>query len=132
MGTKSCIIVMVEDNLFHAVYCHWDGYPGHHWPILTQHYNTQERAESLVSHGFMSVLGTSNVGGGDHSYETPIDGETIYYGRDRGESDVGLVSFSTAEEAVSSMGEAFQYMFQDGVWLLYQDGAWTNTPVIES
>lgn len=41
MATRSTISAKIGDSI-HSIYCHWDGYPSHHNPILTKHYNTQE------------------------------------------------------------------------------------------
>ena len=71
MATTSSISVFnPETNLWHSVYCHWDGYLSHNGKILFEHYSTIDLALKLVSEGDMSILG---------------EGYCIYYGRDRGE-----------------------------------------------
>ena len=56
MSTRSLIGYEKENGDIEFVYCHWDGYPEHQLPILTQHYNTREKAIELVSKGGMSAL----------------------------------------------------------------------------
>ena len=56
MSTRSLIGYQKEDGSITFAYCHFDGYPEHHMPILTEHYNTREKAIELVSKGGMSFL----------------------------------------------------------------------------
>ena len=117
MGTRSNIIVKRADGKFISVYCHWDGYPEHHGPILTQHYASQERAEELVSHGDMSSLDERCDKPEGHSYDSPVDGCTVYYGRDRGEIGTEADTFDTLEAAWPvETGAEFVYVWADGAW----------------
>ena len=58
MGTRSAIGYKLPSGRIKAVYCHWDGYPKHHLPILIEHYNTLEKAKALIKPGSMSSLRT--------------------------------------------------------------------------
>lgn len=58
MGTRSAIGHELPSGKIKAVYCHWDGYPKHHLPILIKHYNTLEKAKALIKPGSMSTLRT--------------------------------------------------------------------------
>ena len=58
MGTRSAIGYELPSGKIKAVYCHWDGYPKHHLPILIEHYNTLEKAKALIKPGSMSSLRT--------------------------------------------------------------------------
>lgn len=102
MATRSNINVKVGD-VYHCIYCHFDGYPDHHAPILTGYYNSQEMAEKLVSNGDMSSLDESCDKPEGHSFETRVNGYTVYYGRDRGEKNVDFKVLTTplAEEEYS-------------------------------
>ena len=84
MGTRANVAVKVGDE-YRVIYTHWDGYPSHHLPILQGHYNSQERAELLVSFGDASQLEERCIPNGPHSFENKEEGCTVYYGRDRGE-----------------------------------------------
>jgi hypothetical protein len=85
MSTRSNIIVEMTDGSCHRIYCHNDGYPEHHAPILCEHYTSQSEAEALVSFGNLSRLAESNTKPAGHSFAKPVKGHCVYYGRDRGE-----------------------------------------------
>lgn len=87
MGTRSDIIVKLANGQWKRIYCHWDGYLSHNGKILFKHYNSQERAEALVEHGDLSILGKQCSKPEGHSYATPVKGYCVYYGRDRGETE---------------------------------------------
>lgn len=56
MGTRSRIAIRNANNTYLSVYCHWDGYPSHHAPILQQHYDTEEKVRALLAGGDFSSL----------------------------------------------------------------------------
>ena len=58
MGTRSAIGYQLPSGRIKAVYCHWDGHPKHHLPILIGHYNTLDKAKALIKPGSMSSLRT--------------------------------------------------------------------------
>lgn len=132
MATRSNINVKVGD-VYHCIYCHWDGYPSHHSPILTGHYNSQELAEKLVSQGYISSLDESCDQPEGHSFETRIDGYTVYYGRDRGEKNVDFKVLTTPLEE-----EEFSYTWDgekwlcDGVAILPEENAEIDTTIAKS
>ncbi|HBE9077611.1 hypothetical protein [Serratia fonticola] len=111
MATRSNINVKVGD-VYHCVYCHFDGYPDHHAPILTGHYSSQELAEKLVSHGDISSLGESCEAPEGHSYQSPVNGCTVYYGRDRGESGI---DFKVLPHPLSQ--QEYTYTWDGNKWL---------------
>ena len=49
MSTNSRIGILHEDGTTETIYCHWDGYPEHQMPILTEHYNTAEKVKALLA-----------------------------------------------------------------------------------
>lgn len=61
MGTRSAIGYALPSGRIKAVYCHWDGYPTHHLPILQEHYNTLAKARALIKPGSMSQLRTTET-----------------------------------------------------------------------
>ena len=115
MGTRSNIIVKRADGKFHRIYTHWDGYLSHMGAILQKHYNSQKKAESLVSFGDISSIGPSNKKPKGHTFDKPREGYTVYYGRDRGENDVaGLI------------GDTFEAVYPDefvGPYIYYWNGS---------
>ncbi|MCD1124846.1 hypothetical protein LPW36_02145 [Jinshanibacter sp. LJY008] len=114
MATRSRINVKVG-NKYHSVYCHYDGYPEHVGRILFDHYNTQGKAEGLVSYGDISCLYERFDKPEGHSFESPVEGCTIYYGRDRGESNIG---FKVTDEPIVSdfCGEDYFYIWDGNQW----------------
>lgn len=74
MGTRSRIAVKIGD-IYRSTYCHWDGYPSNNFPLLTENYATQDKAELLVSFGDASSLGERCIPNGAHLRGT---GEGLY------------------------------------------------------
>jgi hypothetical protein len=98
MGTRSDIIVQHANGIWKRIYCHWDGYLEHNGKLLAAHYNNQERAEAVVKEGDMSSLAEQCTRPKGHTFDTPVKGYCVYYGRDRKEKDVaGKVGASLAE-----------------------------------
>ena len=56
MGTRSNIAYKKSDGKIVSMYCHYDGYPQHNGVILSEHYNTKEKARALVDNGYQSGL----------------------------------------------------------------------------
>ena len=111
MATSSNISVKVG-NKYKTVYCHFDGYPEGVGAILSNHYNSQELAEKLIKEGDISSLGEKCDCPEGHSYENPIPGYTVYYGRDRGEKGTGY----KVSELRPKLENQFLYIFEDGQW----------------
>jgi hypothetical protein len=119
MGTRSRIGVMHGDKC-KSVYCHWDGYLSNNGKILLEHYDSA-KANHLVALGDLSSLDREVVipEGVEHSFQVPLDGITVFYGRDRGQTgtefqvDEDFVSFL---ERVDACGAEYYYIMKDGVW----------------
>ncbi len=86
MSTRSLIIVDHGDHLA-VSYCHSDGHPRHHGPILSGYYASDPAARALSALGNLSRLGARIDAPEGHSFETPVAGCCVAYGRDRGEAD---------------------------------------------
>ena len=56
MGTRSNIAYKKSDGKIVSMYCHYDGYPQGNGVILSEHYNTKEKARALVDNGYQSGL----------------------------------------------------------------------------
>ena len=119
MGTRSRIAVMHGD-VCKSVYCHWDGYLDHNGNILQQHYDSS-KANHLVALGDISSLRPDVfvAEGVEHSFENPAEDITIFYGRDRGESNTEFRvdhSFESFLERCEDSGADYYYIMRDGVW----------------
>jgi len=99
MSTRADIIVRRTDDKWARVYLHFDGYPDGAGRTLFESYNDQDRAELLVSGGDMSSLAESCDCPEGHTFDTRVDGYTVYYGRDRGETDCEASVFDSVSEA---------------------------------
>ena len=123
MATRSRIGLMLEDETIKHSYCHFDGYPDGVGSILVQHYNTQEKVEELLSYGDMSYLTSELHPEGEHSFEKPEQGVTVFYNRDRGETDVDSV-VTTMDEYLSVKYAScidYQYVYSGGQWWVYNN-----------
>lgn len=127
MGTRS-VIGVFDGNVCKSVYCHWDGYLEHNGAILNKFYNTLADATELVNLGDISSLGASI--GTKHDFDkreyledtgltTSVSKETTFYGRDRGEDNVGFtesVTFEQFIDRVHGCDAEFYYVMNNGVW----------------
>jgi hypothetical protein len=128
MGTRSRIGVMHGDKC-KSVYCHWDGYLEHNGAILQEHYDSA-KVNHLVSLGDLSTLRENIMvpDGVDHSFEKPLPGITVFYGRDRGETGTEFkVAHTFAEflEQADNCCAEYYYIMKDGVW--YVGTTYENT-----
>ena len=119
MATRSTIAVEHADGTVSQVYCHWDGYLSHNGQILVDHYDTQEKAEQLVSFGSMSSLRPKCIPdpAKTHSSINPQDDVTTYYGRDNGEPFVKPSLYPTVDNYKRNLQcEEYDYLFTEGQW----------------
>ena len=121
MATRGSITVKHSDGKYHSVYTHWDSYLTHHGRILVNSYNSQELAEKLVAGGSISSLSDSCDLVDGHSHETPVKGYTVYYSRDRGETDQETVIKDTLQECLDINSNEYDYLY-DGSWSCSKDG----------
>jgi hypothetical protein len=118
MSTRSDIIVNRADGKWARVYCHFDGYLEGVGQTLFDHYNNLGRAEELVAPGDMSTLAERCDKPPGHSYANKVDGCTVYYGRDRGETNVDAKVADSLKEAWPEKDSwtEFTYVWTDGKW----------------
>ena len=57
MSTHSYICRKNRDGTYTGIYCHLDGNPKHHAPILLKFYATDERVDALLALGNLDQLG---------------------------------------------------------------------------
>lgn len=111
MATRSRIGVE-RDGIIKSIYCHYDGYLGGVGNYLLNYYNSQEKAEELISYGDMSCIG--EVIGEKVDFDTFHDygRQCLFYHRDRGEE------FSITEISESELAEEqeYNYLFKDNMW----------------
>lgn len=122
MSTNSRVGILHQDGATETIYCHWDGYPEHQMPILTEHYNTAEKVKALLALGDISILGERLAPDADepHSFEKPADGVTVAYHRDRKEPMQPAVTHKSVVSLMNDdWGIPYYYLFDEekGAWL---------------
>ena len=127
MATRSRIAIELADGTVLSIYCHWDGYPEHNGKILLENYSTDASVVSLIKLGNISFLGKSTDCPDGHSFETPVQGYTVAYHRDRGEDLVPARIHESVEDFFNSDIEAYGYCWTDGKWLV-KEGYTGNPP----
>lgn len=88
-STRAYVGRIDKDGMVKAVYLHSDGYPQWTGKILQTHYQDGKKIDSLLKLGTsgISVLEPEISGASGHSFNRPVKGQTIFYGRDRGENN---------------------------------------------
>lgn len=123
MSTRSHIIVARRDGKFAVQYVHFDGYPdGGVGETLNRHFRDPDKIEALSALGDLSALYPSIEKPAGHSFDNKVEGYTVAYGRDRGESDVDTKVFDTLDEAKEYANEEYAYIWQDGDWTFRDHG----------
>ena len=139
MATRSRIGIENEDGTVSSVYCHWDGYPSNNGKILVTYYTDREKVKELIALGSISSL-KKNVAPTEpipdiigvrmlkefkvlpksvHSFDTPQDGVTIAYHRDRGEELQEARIDKSIDDYAKSDYEEYGYVFtKEGEWLV--------------
>jgi hypothetical protein len=116
MATRSTIAVQLEDGSVIQCYCHWDGYISYNGRILQEAYNDRDSAEALVQLGSISSLQRRIFPEGEHSFNKPEEGTTVFYHRDRGE-ELSVNHFETLSEYFLDCDfEDYNYLFRNGEW----------------
>ena len=121
MATRSTIAVQLEDGSVIQSYCRQDGCIEHNGRILFESYDYYDAAVALVVRGNMSSLGCRVFPNGEHSFEKPEQGTTVYYGRDHGERGREANVFANWAEFEKEMRhEEYDYVFRNGKWSVMQ------------
>jgi len=110
MSTNANVLVKTDEG-FKSIYIHWDGYPEGVGNILKEHYNTQEKAEQVVSLGDLSSLDKSMECPEGHTFNAPVDGYSIAYGRDRGEENVETKMFRSLKDFFWDGTKYWKYIY---------------------
>ena len=124
MSTRSYIGELYKDGSVLFVYCHFDGYPKHHLPILNEYYDTHEKVQELLALGRISVLAPRVAPNTNesHSFDNPVKDVVIAYHRDRGEELETCTARSRKEfEEYVDQNVDFGYLFEEstGKWICY-------------
>ena len=122
MGTRSAIGIK-HGTVIKAVYCHYDGYLEYVGRTLLLYYQDSIKVNKLIAMGDMSCLGAAIGNKVKFSHRSNyLDNGTAeqctFYGRDRGEENVGFRTFQSEQEFVDEFeaGEEFYYLYDRGTW----------------
>ncbi len=118
-----CNIAVKTGTGYKTIYCHWDGYPSHMYPMLRDWYGTPERAEALVNFGDASSINHLLVPpkDSDHSFAKPDRDTCVFYHRDRGEGWDDVSPWVYTREQLFNL-QRYVYIFEDGQWKAYVNG----------
>ena len=123
MGTRSAIGYMTPEGKIRAKYSHYDGYVSYTGAILQEHYQEARKIAQMVELGDQSgidpeIFPTDKT----HSFATPQKGVTVFYGRDRGESNTEAQEFDSVAEFVDyyvGAGCEYFYLRNSTDWIVH-------------
>jgi len=97
-STRSHVGIIDKRGKIISTYVHNDGYPEGVGAMVVNHFADTRKVKELLKLGKwgISYLEPGIEGGEGHSFNTPVDGETVFYGRDRGQKK--FVSTFTADQ----------------------------------
>ena len=120
MATRARIAIELTDGSILSSYHHWDGYPAGLGFNLICHWDDPAVLLQAIRLGDASNWGKRIAPIDEHSFDCPEENVNVYYGRDRGESNVDAVPFADFDAFVNGFdcaGEEFAYCLRrDGTW----------------
>lgn len=122
LTTKAFIGRMLDDSVIWAVYCHFDGYPRGVGDVLFKHYQDTDKLDQLIDGGSLYSLDERIDCPKKHTGDTPVDGCTVFYHRDRGSRKIGPYGFRDYDSFLVLSKKycvEFVYLFCEGRWLFY-------------
>ena len=123
MGTRSAIGYKTPEGKIRAKYCHYDGYVAHNGRVLQESYQEARKIAQLVELGDQSTLGAEIFPTDKtHSFDTPQEGVSVFYGRDRGETNTDAQDFDTVQEFVdyyAGSGCEYFYLSTPNGWIYH-------------
>lgn len=124
MGTRALVGIENADGTVLTSYVHYDGYPEGLGYTLVEHYSDRTKMEDAVCLGDASYWAEehSPADGVRHDFMHRAEGVSVYYGRDRGETRIDAVEYSSIDaalDAVGNAGEEYGYVLTtDGLWVM--------------
>ena len=127
-ATRWMVGIEAPSGKIATTYGHWDGYPKHAGEILKKYYNNPAKVKALLKLGKsgISSIDKSMKGGKDHSFDNPKSGETVFYGRDRGEKDNYTNTWKDRDALQFKSGEEFAYIWNVKEKKWYYKARYTN------
>lgn len=120
-STRSQIGVIDRSGNIVSTYVHFDGYPEGVGKIAKKHYNGAKVKQLLkIDKGVgISILDRDIKGGKGHSFSNKVDGQTVFYGRDRGEKGGSFMKgkldkvSSYIKDASNKGGAEYVYLYNE-------------------
>jgi len=98
MATRSAIGYKLPTGEVRGIYCHWDGYVENNGKLLQENYQAAYKIAAMVELGDMSALAAEVA-------------DCVYYGRDKGESDVATQTYNDVDDYVTHYADGCEYMY---------------------
>ena len=117
MATRARIAIQQGKQIIGA-YQHWDGYPGGLGYNLVDNWYTADKVTKAIKLGDSSKWGSfigQKIDFDDREHPMQ-DIQNVYYGRDRGEKDVGYKVYKDEEDYLDrgyNAGEEYIYLLKD-------------------
>lgn len=125
-ATRSQIGIIDKSGNILSTYVHYDGYPDGVGKIAKKHYNGSKVKQLLkIDKGVgISILDKDIKGAKGHSFDNRVDGQTVFYGRDRGEKGGKFIKgkfdkvSSYLKNASNQASAEYVYLYneKDGKW----------------
>jgi len=109
MATRSAIGYKLPTGEVRGIYSHWDGYVEHNGKILIESYTDAAKIAAMVELGDLSALAAEIA-------------DCVYYGRDKGESDVATQTYNDVDDFVTHYADGceFMYLWNGNEWIVTQ------------
>lgn len=118
MATRSAIGIRLNNGKIKAVYCHYDGYPEGVGKTLVENYDGKTNATKLISLGDISILDKNMTKPAGHSFNKPVEGYSVFYGRDRGEKNTKAKIYDSVKDIFHKMPSLFYvYVLENNQWM---------------
>jgi len=115
MSTNCSVAIQNEDGSVTGIYAHWDGYLDGIGAELLQKFNTVDTVKELIMLGDCSTI---------------VDNVEAYH-RDKGEAweSVAPTVHEDYSSFVGAMGQEYNYLFDNGVWMVSE--AYADTDIMQ-
>jgi hypothetical protein len=112
-STRWLVGIEAPSGKIASVYGHWDGYPEHVGKFLKKYYTNPGKVKQLLKLGKngISSIDKDIRGAKDHSFDNPVKGQTVFYGRDRGEKDNYSKTWKNRDAVKFNSGEEYGYVW---------------------
>ena len=112
-GTRWGVGIEQPNGKILSTYGHWDGYPEWAGKHLKRYYSNTGKVKKLLQLGKQGIssIEKSMKGGKDHTFDKPKKGETVFYGRDRGEKSKATSNWKDRDAVKFNSGEEYFYIW---------------------